>query len=225
MILFLRVCLVWVFLLFVITDSARLFLFKRTDRGDLVSLGLVQRVPLFYHRRFRLAPFIQPVKSWLYCDSSCVCGLLTPTKKLTIWWYCAFEYHCVLLWVLFWVVFLGAIPTSHNRFHWSPSKQGRRTMLIPDFSELKLCFLSLLPYRSRYSPPFARPLNYFTTVPTISVPSTVLFHSVLISVDNLLLWFTFLAFAFSTSILRVPLFPGEQPHYDVASAVGSISAF
>ena len=72
---FLRVCLVCVFLLSVITDSARLFSFRRPNRGDLVSFGFVQRVPPFYHRRFRLPPFIQAVEWWVYCDSSCVCAL------------------------------------------------------------------------------------------------------------------------------------------------------
>ena len=41
------------------------------------------------------------------------------------------------------------------------------------FSQLKLCFLPLLPSGSSRLSPFARPLNHFTTVPMISVPSTV----------------------------------------------------
>ena len=59
-IVFLRVCLVCVFLLCVITDSARLFSFRRPNRGDLVYFGFVQRVPPFYHRRFRPPPFRLP---------------------------------------------------------------------------------------------------------------------------------------------------------------------
>ena len=57
-ILFLRVCLVCVFLLSVITDSARLFSFRRPNRGDFVYFGFVQRAPPFYHRRFRLPSFL-----------------------------------------------------------------------------------------------------------------------------------------------------------------------
>ena len=68
-ILFLRVCVVYVFLS-VITDSARILSFRRPNRGDLVSFGFVQRVPPFYHRRFRPPPFIQSFDLWLYCDSS-----------------------------------------------------------------------------------------------------------------------------------------------------------
>ena len=65
------------------------------------------------------------------------------------------------------------------------------------------------------------PLNHFTTVTTISVPSTV--YSELITVDNLLLCFFSMAVALPTSTLRVPLFPGERQIYDVAT-VGRISA-
>ena len=83
-ILYLRVCLVCVFLLSITTHSARLLSFRRPNRGDIVSFGFVQRVPPFYHRRFRLPPFFQAVESWLYCDASCVCALLTPTKELAL---------------------------------------------------------------------------------------------------------------------------------------------
>ena len=84
-ILCLRVCLVCVFLLSITTDSARLF-----RSGDLTLpisyvWGSFSVSPPFDHRRFRLNPFIQAVESWLHCDSSCVCALLTPTKKLMIW--------------------------------------------------------------------------------------------------------------------------------------------
>ena len=44
-ILCLRVCLVCVFLLSITTDSARLLLFSRPNRGDIVSSGFAQRVP------------------------------------------------------------------------------------------------------------------------------------------------------------------------------------
>ena len=48
--------------------------------GDLTVaisylLGSFSVYPPFYHRRFRLPPFIQAVESWLYCYSSCVCAL------------------------------------------------------------------------------------------------------------------------------------------------------
>ena len=51
------------------------------------------------------------------------------------------------------------------------------------------------------------------------------FDSELITVDNLLLCFFCFALAFPTGILRVPLFAGERLHYDVATVVGSTSAF
>ena len=41
----------------------------------------------------------------------------------------------------------------------------------------------------------------------------------------LLLCFFCFAFAVPTSILRVTLFPGERPHYDVTTVVGTTSAF
>ena len=41
-----RVCLVCVFLRSITTDSARLLSFRRPNRGDIVSSGFVQRVPL-----------------------------------------------------------------------------------------------------------------------------------------------------------------------------------
>ena len=81
---FLRVRLVCVFLLSVITDSARLLSFRRPNRGDLVSIGFVQRVPPFYHRRFRPPPFTLSNRGYI-CDSSYVCALLTPTKELVIY--------------------------------------------------------------------------------------------------------------------------------------------
>ena len=80
-----RVCLVCVFLLSITTVSARLLSFRRPNRGDIVFLGFVQRVPPFYHHRFCLPPYIQAVESWLYCDSSLVCTLLILTKILVIW--------------------------------------------------------------------------------------------------------------------------------------------
>ena len=95
-----RVCLVCVFLLSITTVSARLLSFRRPNRGDIVYFGSVQRVPPFCRRRFRLPPYIQAVESWLCCNSSCFCALLTPTKEFVIWSYCAFGYHCVVFWVL-----------------------------------------------------------------------------------------------------------------------------
>ena len=44
-ILCLRVYLVCVFVLSITTDSARLLSFRRANRGDIVSLGSIQRVP------------------------------------------------------------------------------------------------------------------------------------------------------------------------------------
>ena len=41
-----RVCLVCVFLRSITTGSARLLSFRRPNRGDIVSSGFVQRVPL-----------------------------------------------------------------------------------------------------------------------------------------------------------------------------------
>ena len=48
-------------------------------------LGSFSVYPPFYHRRFRLPPFIQAVQSWFCCDSSCVCALLTSTEESVIW--------------------------------------------------------------------------------------------------------------------------------------------
>ena len=63
-ILCLWVCLVCVFLLSIITDSARLISFRGPNRDDIASFGSIQYVPPFYHRRFRPRPFVQAVESW-----------------------------------------------------------------------------------------------------------------------------------------------------------------
>ena len=75
-ILCLRACLVCAFFLS-LSPPIPLAFFRSGDITVAISniLGSFSVYPPFYHRPFRLPPFIQAVESRLYRDSSCVCAL------------------------------------------------------------------------------------------------------------------------------------------------------
>ena len=117
------------------TGSARLLSFTRPNRGDRVSFGFVHRVPPLLpppipsasiHSGCRIAVILRFQLRLCPIDTHQEIGDMVILRfRVSIVLYSGF-YSELYFWVLF--------RTSHHRFNWSPPSQGRRTMVIPDFS-------------------------------------------------------------------------------------------
>ena len=114
------------------TDSARLVPLRRPNRGDTVPLGhcFTFEPPLSPPPTIPLAPF-QAAEFRRHCETSLIAFVLHRSPPMNIGIAppgISAYYFCVLLCVLFRV----SIRTC-QRFRWSPSSPGRRTMVIPFF--------------------------------------------------------------------------------------------
>ena len=82
-ILCLRVYLVFVFLLYHHRFRSPHFV-KATEPWRYRTFWVHSACTPLLAPLIRPLPFVQPAESWWYCDSSCVCALLKPTKELVI---------------------------------------------------------------------------------------------------------------------------------------------
>ena len=140
--------------------SACLFSFRLRNRGDIVPSGVFGVCLLSYHHRFRSPPFVQATEPCRYSTywvrSACTPLLPRPGPSVSIrsgWrivvtleffaFVFCFEAHQRILVILSLRASLCSTPGSTFELYpglWSPSSQGRRTMVVPGFSYLNRAF-------------------------------------------------------------------------------------